>query len=820
MRTRITVGQDVRYALRTLRRAPIFTATAVLSLALGIGATTAVFTLVNSLMFRALPVRDPGQLVELLSRYPGEPRMNFFWWRFYEHYRDSNHVFSDLFGFAPASVKVATDAGDAEQVVGDYVTGRFFAALGIHPAIGRLIEPSDDRLGAGDPAVAVVSWSYWETRWQLSPSIVGSRVVVEGVPATVIGVAPRGFSGLLRGRSTRLWLPTAMAPLIQQTNRRDSGRLGLGLVGRLAPGVTIEQARAEMRILDRVRIEELGAGDPQWRLTEIDLQPAGAGLSVLRDQIGRPLLALMAIVAVLLLIACTNVASMLLARAAARRREMAVRIALGAGRRRLLQQLLTESLVLAAAGGAIGVWLAWIGAGALARTWPIDPRIASRVGIPVDFDWQVLLFTAALVLATAILFGLAPAWNAFAQQASPTLRQSGVTGETRSRRRLGKALVVAQVALSVVLLSAAGLFIGEVLALRNEDLGFDRESVLLITLDPSKSGQTPEQLSPLYEDVLTRLKAIPGVEAATICEVSPIQGGEALRFVTVDGFTEPPADRRYVSLNWVAPDYFRVMRTPLVTGRDFNPQDAQGSRVAIVNQAFARYYFGDSPPLGRQFAFEGRLDRYEIVGVAGDAKYSTVHAPPPRTVYLHAFQDQRGRFEQFAVRTTGRPAAVAAEARRVASEVTKTIPVARITTLSDQVDASLLKEWLMSRLSSTVGAFGAGLAAMGIYGLLAFTVTRRTAEIALHMALGATRRDAVLMVIKSAAGMVAAGVAIGVPLAIWSRQVTASLIELSGDSTVPIVLASTTMIVVALIAAWVPARRASRVEPMEALRHE
>jgi predicted permease len=371
-----------------------------------------------------------------------------------------------------------------------------------------------------------------------------------------------------------------------------------------------------------------------------------------------------------------------------------------------------------------------------------------------------------------------------------------------------------------VLLSAAGLFMGEVLALRNRDLGFDRESVLLMTLDPSKSGYNGEQLSPLYEEVLTRLKTVPGVEAATLCAVSPIQGGEALRFVTVDGFTEQEAARRYVSLNWVASDYFRVVRTPLVAGRDFNPRDAQGPRVAIVNQAFARYYFGDNTPIGRQFAFEGRRDRYEIVGVAGDAKYSTLHQPPPRTIYLNAFQDERGRFSQFAIRTSGRPAAKAAEARRVASEVSKTVAVARITTLSEQVDASLLPERLMARLSSTFGAFGAGLAAMGMYGLLAFTVTRRTGEIALRMALGATRRDALLMVIKSASRMVAAGVAIGVPLAILSRRLTASVIELSGDSTVQIVAASAAMVAVALIAAWVPARRAARVEPMQALRHE
>ena len=724
-----------------MRQAPVFTAIAVLSLALGIGATTTVFTLVNSLMFHALPVRDPGQLVELLGKHPSDPRMNFHAWKDYEHYRDRNHVFSALIGSSPTRFQVGAGGDNAELVHGEYVVGDFFQVLGVQPAIGRLIGPADDRVGGADPAVAVVSWAYWESRWQRAPSVIGSKIVLNRVTATVIGVAPREFSGLQPGFLPRVWVPSAMEPLVQRPSARLEGRLPLQLVGRLAPGATIDQARAEMQVLFRVRLEEPAgrSRDPLLRQSTIEVEPAGAGLSVLRDRLSGPLLALMAIVSLLLLIACTNVASMLLARATARRREMAVRVALGAGRLRLLQQLLTESLLLAAAGGAIGVWLASNGAGALARTWPLDPRISSRVEIPVHFDFQVLLFTAAIVVATAILFGLAPAWNAFAQDGSPALRQSGVTGETRSRRLFGKALVVAQVALSVVMLSAAGLFMGEVLALRNRDLGFDRESVLLMTLDPSKSGYTGEQLSPLYEEVLTRLKAVPGVEAATLCGVSPIQGGEALRFVTVDGFTEPEAARRYVSLNWVAPDYFRVVRTPLVTGRDFNPPDAHGPRVAIVNQAFARYYFGESTPIGSRFAFEGRPDRYEIVGVAGDAKYSTLHEPPPRTIYLNAFQDERGRISQFALRTTGRPAAMAAEARRVASEVSKTVPVARITTLSEQVDASLLPERLMARLSSTFGAFGAGLAAMGIYGLLAFTVTRRTGEIALHMALGATR---------------------------------------------------------------------------------
>jgi predicted permease len=815
----MTFNHDLRYALRAMIRTPVSTAVAVLSVALGVGATTTVFTLINGLMFRPLPVRDPGLLVEVLSRYPGEPRMNVFPWRFYERYRDRSRVFSDLIGSSPGRFRVAANHGDAETVVGEYVVGHYFAALGIQAAIGRVIEPADDRLEGGDPAVAVVSWAYWDTRWQRSAPILGSRIVVEGVAATVIGVTPREFAGLQPGLEPRVWMPAAMETLVRRPSRRLSGELPLQLAGRLAPGVTLEQARAELRVLDRERVEELAARsrNPRWRLAQIDLQPARAGLTALRDALRQPLLGLMAVTSLLLTIACTNVAGLLLARAIARRREIAVRVALGAGRLRLVQLLLAEALLLSVAGGALGTTLAFAGARGLARAWPIDPRMQTAE-IPVHLDVRVLMFSAALVIATTVLFGLAPGWRGFRNCGAPLLRHGGAAGDTPSRRLAGKGLVVAQIALAVVLLSAAALFTGEVLALRSRDLGFDPRSVLLVRLDPSQSGHKPAELSPLYETLLGRMQSIPGVTAATLCAVSPIDPGQALRFVTVPGFHEMPADRRYVALNWVGPDYFAVVRTPIVAGRAFTASDGHGSNVAIVNQAFARYYFGDGTAIGRQFTFEGQRDAYEIVGVAADARYSSLREPPPRTAYLNVFQDGGGRFSQFALRTSGAPTAIAGEVRRAVSEVLKTVPISRMTTLSDQVDASLKTEWLMARLSGTLGTAGAFLAALGIYGLMTFTTARRSREIALRMALGATRRDAVMFVMKGGTALAAAGVSIGVPLAICGARVAASLVNIAGERTAAFAVSAVAMAAVALVAAYVPARRAARLEPMQVLR--
>ena len=666
----------------------------------------------------------------MIGHTPGDPRMNIFGWRFFEHYRDNNHVFSDLFGISPASFQVTGDGLEPEAVEGEYVVGTFFTALGVQPAIGRLIGAQDNQVSGGDPAVAVLSWAHWQTRFNRDAAILGRQIVLNGVPARVIGVAPREFFGLRVGFSPDVWVPAAMETLIQRPSRRATGELPLGLMARLKPGVSIEQARAEMRVLDRFRVEGLATGskNPVWRQASIDVEPAGAGLSRLRDHLATPLLSLTAIVALLLLLTCTNVAGMMVARGASRQREMATRVALGADRVRLVRQVLTESLLLSTAGGLLGLFLAYFGAGALVRLWLLNVDVRARgpgtLELNVHPDPQVLLFAAGLALLTGVLAGLFPAWNAFAHASATSLREIGVAGETRSRRLLAQSLVVAQVTVSLVLLTAAGIFAGHVSSLKR-DPGFERDSVLLVTLDPARSGYQREQLSNLYRGLLEQLEAIPGVRSVTVSALTPTARGGAARFATVEGFEEKPEDRRYLSLNWVGPRYLETLGTPLLAGRDFQFQDENRPRVAIVNRAMARYYFGDDTAIGKRFTFDGQQGTYEIVGVAGDAKSSDLREAPPRTIYLHAFQEERGRVSQFALRTDLAPARIVDQVRAIVRDTLKTVPVARVTTLAEQVNESIAQERLMATLSTGFGLLGALLAALGLYGLLAYTVARR-----------------------------------------------------------------------------------------------
>jgi putative ABC transport system permease protein len=828
-----TTWQDVRYAVRTLRRSPGFTAVAVVSLALGIGANTAIFTLINTLMLRSLPVSHPEQLVELLSRYPGEPRMSSFSWRHYEHFRDHNQSFSDLLAVSRVRFQLTGEGLEPETIDGEYVAGNFFTALGVQAALGRVLDARDDQVDSASAASAVVSWSYWTNRLHADPAIVGKVMVVNDVPATVVGVAPQEFSGLQVGIRPSVWVPAAMEPMLQKPSRRMDGSLGVGMLARLRSGVTIEQALAEMRILDRYRLEDFAKSRSAAfaRGFTIELEPAAAGFAALRDRFVTSLLVLMAIVALLLLIACTNVASMLLARGAARQHEMAVRVSLGAGRVRLVRQVLAESLLLAAMGGLIGIALASVGAGTLVRiilSGREFQRLQQRIEIQVQPDLQVLLFTATIAVLTAVLFGAAPAWRAVTSAPARSLRAHGAAGETRSRRLFGKSLVVAQVALSVVLLSGTALFVHHLSNLRNQDLGFQRSSLLLVTLDPANSGYPREQLFAPYQNLLGRLGDIPGVRSVTLSSVTPISGAGASRFIKVEGFDEAADARRYVPLNWVGPRFFETFGTPLLAGRDFAFTDRGGPPVAIVNQAMARYYFADRNPVGGRFQLVGPSNSgitgvppdqvYEIIGVVGDAKYLDLRGAPPRTIYFNGFQELRPG-NQFALKTTGRPAAVANEVRRIVREELKTVPVAGVMTMDDLVDASVVPERVIATLSSFFGGLGAALAALGLYGLLAFTVTRRTNEIGIRIALGATRAHISRMVLRGALGLVCAGLVIGVPVALLSRRAATRVVaDLPGDSVWPLVLATAAMLVIALVAAYVPARRAARVEPVEALR--
>ena len=817
-----TLWQDVRYALRGMRRTPGFTAVTLLLLALGIGANTAIFSLVNTLMLRRLPVEHPEQLVEPSHRFQDEPHFNTFSWRQYQYFLAHNHVFSTLTGMSGINYDFGVffhvrDRGpEAERVDGTCVTGNFFPMLGVKPSRGRLFGPEDDRLSAPVP-VAVVSWSYWKNRFNLDPAIVGKRIVVDGFPVTIAGVAARGFRGLILDNPQDMWLPEALLPsLVPGGSLERNGNVML--VGRLKPGVGLGQARAEMAVLFRQAVAEEPAGREKTFLSAMrfEMESASGGLSRARDEFARPLTLLMGLVALLLLLACANVAGMLAARGAARQRELALRISLGADRWRLARQALTESLLLSGAGTLLGAGVAYLGAIALLR---IVASGRDRLEIHPVPDAHVLLFTAGLALLTGLLFGISPVLHAWSTAPAAALREAGKGGDTRFRRLFGKALVTAQVALSVGLLSVAGIFI---LHLSNiyAGLGFERDHVLLATLDPSRTGYNRAQLARPYQEILERLRALPQVRSATLSGTTPVLGAGANRDATVEGYQDKPGEMRYLAENWVAPKYFETFGTPLLRGRDFTFQDEGGPRVAIVNQAMVRHYFGDGNPLGKHVAFDGDPKPYEIVGVVGDAKYIDPRETSGRIIYFNAFQEGR-LSSRFSMRTRGAPAAVAGDFRRIATGVLKNAAVDRITTLQDQVDASLVPERLIVTLSELFGALGALLAAIGTYGLLAYSVARRSNEIGIRMALGATRRGIARMVLGESLVTTCAGLVIGPPLAYWARRAAAGLVpDLPVGVAAAIALSAIMMILVALLAAYVPARRATRVDPMEALRYE
>jgi len=797
-----------------MRRNRAFTAVAVVSLALGIGANTAIFSLIDTVMLRPLPVRDPGTLVDLLYLYPTDPWLNGFSFDSYRYLRDRNRSLAGLVATSPMPLTAFGSGVDSE-----FVDGNYFASLGLKPSAGRLIDPQDDRPAAA--SVAILSWPYWKTQFGLDPAVVGRQITIQDVPVTVVGVAPKDFFGIIAEYRTQIWLSSAAVPAIFHVPAPPS----VALLGRLKPGVSMQQAQSELTLLYRHSFDDATLHrDPNWSRVKFKLESAAAGLSRdvppwgrVRDLYSKPLLFLMAVVGLLLLIACTNMASMLLARGAARQREMALRVSLGAGRWRLTRQVLTESLLLSISGAACGLALAYFGARGLAQI-----MASGRVPLVLDvrLDVRVLLFLAAVALLTGLVFGLAPALRAMAIAPASGLRSTGSTGETRLGRLFGKSLVVSQVAIAVVLLSAAGLFLRHLSDLRNADLGFRREHILLATLNPSRSGYTGERLSAAYRELLDRLAAIPGVRSATLSAASPISGGAASRFAAVEGY-RPTAPERRVFVNWIAPRYFETYGTPLVAGREFFFQDAGSSHVAIVNRSMARHYFGDANPIGQHVTLESDGQPFEIVGVVGDAKYLDLHEPAPHTVYLCAFSERGVNSHRFAIRAAGDPAALAAGVRRSAAAILKDVPVENMVTLAAQMDASIVPERLTANFSALFGALGSLLAAIGIYGLLAYTVARRTNEIGVRMALGATRGDVTRMVLADALWMAGAGLTVGVPLAIWSRTFAASLINgLPATNVFTIVAGAAALTAVALAAAYLPARRASRVDPMVALRYE
>ena len=807
---------DIRYALRLMRRSPGFTAVALFSLALGIGANTAIYSLFYTIMLRQLPVPHPEELVELVRNSPGEFHWPGYWsWEQYEYLRDHNHVFSGFTGMGFDNLaSVRAEGSDPETLILESVPGNYFAVLGLKPALGRLSGPGDVP-ARGDGDVVVVSWSYWNRYAHRDPAILGKRIWYNDAPKTVIGVAPREYVGPRVGSRTNLWMPAA--------------NFGLTMLARLKPGVTIARAQAEIDVLYREMLERPGIGRAPRRESRIELMPAGAGLARVRDQFGQPLMLLLAIVGALLLLACINMAGMLLARSAGRQREIAVRVGLGARRGRLVRQMLTESVLLSGAGALLGIVVAYLFVASLVKI-VASQRAFEHIDVEVHPDLHLLFITAAIALLTGLLFGLAPAWYAVRSDPASSLRQGRLRGDTWFWRLFGKALVTAQVALSIFLATGAAVFLSHLTRLRNFDLGFRSDHVLLMTLDPSSAGYRREQLGAPYQQLLTRLEAIPGVRSASISGCTPLQGcGSGGRYLFAEGHVEEPQDRRRTNIVFVAPRYFETLGIPLIAGREFTLHDAARARVAIVNQTMARRYFPGVNPIGKHVRIDSdpksggwfASDQpYEIVGLAGDAKMVELRDPPYPTIYFDMFEDNQV-LDQFELRTGGNPVAMAAAVQGMVRQVLPGVTVERISTLADQVDSNIVPERLLATLSEAFGALGAALAAIGVYGLLAYTVARRTNEIGIRMALGATAGAIGRLMLEEALRMVGAGLVVGTALVYWGRPLAASLIQdLQWDSMAPLAFGGAAIVVLALAAAYVPARRAARLDPMVALRHE
>ena len=830
---------DLRFAFRQLLKNPGFTAVAVLTLALGIGANTAIFTVINALMLRSLPVKNPEELVHILSRSTS-PRPNAsFSYPFYEMLRDGSHSLSGLFAASGISDRDRLIAGNSEDefIRGQVVSGNFFSVLGVSVMLGRTFADADDQPGNAQPVV-VISHDFWERRFAGDASVVGSTVRFKDVPVTIIGVTAPGFFGFQPGENPDLWWPMQLIPQIDRDpsgRRLKHGYNTFRLMGRLKPDVERRQAEADLQLIFRRWLEERAAASTEKWTSEqlrshfaqtLELRAGHAGYTDSQHQFRQPLLILMTVVAVVLLIACANVASLLLARAAARVREFSVRSALGAGRGRLVRQLLTESLLMSGLGGLLGLLFAQGGTRVLLAFMQLK---SDPISFSVALDARVLLFTTGAALLTGILFGLAPALRSSRVDLATAMKGAAATmSGSLSRQRLNQSLVVTQVALSLTLLIGAGLFVRTLRNLKGMDMGFKRENVVQFDIDFVQRIESKQRIG-LYKDLLPRLEALPGVQAASLYGFGLLSGSGYSDRVLAEGYVAAPDEDLICHGMWVGPRFFETLGIKILSGRDFTAQDDRSAgptnvtvpRVAVINETMARHYFGDANPLGKGFHFPGRPERkFEIVGVSKDAKYRTLRQEAPPTFYVPFFQDP-SQGMTVALRTKGDVRAITASLQQVLSQTLSGVRVRNLKTMEDVVNASVHQERVVAQLGGFFSLFALALACLGLYGVLSFAVVQRTREIGVRVALGAQRRNILSLVIGQGVKLAVIGAVIGVLGALGATRLVSSLLfGVTAADPITFIGVSLLLVLIAILASWLPARRATKIDPIEALRYE
>jgi predicted permease len=846
---------DLRYALRTLRKSPIFTVVAVLSIALGLGANTAIFTLVDQALLRLLPVKDPEQLVMLqptganYGNWQGDGYVISY--PIYTDIRDHNDVFSGMFARRNWPMQVSYQ-GHTERVNGELISGTYFPVLGVGAALGRVLTPDDDKVPSAHP-VAVLSYDYWRTRFGADPNAIGQKIIVNNYPLTIVGVSQQGFDGIDMSNVPQIRVPMMMAGQVTPLpgggtgpSRLENRRLRwIHMFGRMKPGVTIEQVKAHLQpfyhsILEmEVKTEPFNATTAEVKKRflagGIEVLPGSQGRPSYQRSLARSLWVLTAIVVGLLLIACANVANLLLARASARQREVALRLALGASRTRIVQQLLVESLVLALTGSALGLVIAVWGANLLLGF--IVPSDQSTM-LSAAPDARIVAFNFAIALLTGLLFGLAPALQSTQTELAPTLKDQAGSVLGGGQVRLRKALVVTQVALSLLLLIGAGLFVRSLQNLLTLDPGFKTSNLITFSIDPRLNGYTLPQLKDLYRTLPQRLGTLPGVDSVSLAAQAVLDGSQWAQSVTVEGYQFKPGEENTQWFNGVTPGFFTAMQIPMVAGHDFRPTDERtrtpeerkaqpttdGYRVAIVNQSFAKQFFGDANPIGRRIGIGGNPGTptpIEIIGVVKDTKYTGMRADMPRQVFVAALEsDSMGGMAAY-LRTTMAPEAMFNQVRQTMTQIDPNLPIFAMRTLDDQLNRSLSNERLMASLSGIFSGLATLLAMIGLYGVMAYTVSRRTREIGIRMALGAVSGNIAWLVMREVLLLVAIGMIIAGPI-VWglSRYVQSQLYGITPADPVTLIGAPIALAVVAGLAGLIPALRAARINPIRALRYE